>query len=66
MTPLLGMLVDKIGLRALLVFVSNCIFVVALIVTLSLSQYIDAPVVLAPLAITGVFYSLYASVLWFY
>lgn len=63
-TPFLGRLVDKIGKRGVLVFVSMVIFLFTMILIKILPWNIPHSLILLPLLFFGIFYSMYASIFW--
>lgn len=59
LAPLMGALIDRIGLRAIL----NCVAAIAIVGVHALLAYTDLYPV-APLLLLGLCYAIYASALW--
>lgn len=63
-TPIFGLIVDKYARRVIMMIISVCIFVAALLIFLSIPSDCNALLPLIPLILTGIFYSTYAAIFW--
>lgn len=65
LSPILGFVIDKVGKRALMIMFSSFIVFAACIITMILPDNDEIDwIVMLPLAMLGVGYSVYASALW--
>lgn len=63
-TPIFGVIFDKIGQRALALVFSVVVLTVALLIICFLPSQIESPLILLPLLLLGIFYPTYAAVFW--
>jgi len=63
-TPFFGKIFDKYGKRALMLILSLCLFVLAILFLIFFPEDIGGPATLFPLICTGIFYSIYAAIFW--
>ena len=65
LSPVLGFCIDKVGKRALIIMFSSCIVCLACVITMFLPNYTEENwIIMVPLCMLGVGYSVYASALW--
>ena len=63
-SPLLGILIDKVGKRAVMICMSSCILIVAYVSSMSMGECYRCYNEVYPLVLTGVGYSIYCASIW--
>lgn len=64
MSPLLGMFIDRVGKRALLICLSSLILIVAYSSSMMMPECYQCNNEMYPLVLTGIGYSIYAAAIW--
>ena len=68
LTPFIGLLVDKIGKRTILLIFSSAIMTIAHIIFLLIPECPEGDckghILILPFVLLGIFYSFYSAVLW--
>jgi predicted MFS family arabinose efflux permease len=64
MSPLLGLMIDKIGKRALMICISSVILIAAFAISMFLPSCEGCYNEVVPLVMIGIGYSIYASAIW--
>ena len=63
-SPFLGLLIDKIGKRALLICLSSFILIIGFLSSMMIPECNQCYTQVGPLVLTGIGYSIYAAAIW--